>query len=204
MPRRAIQFSAGNIGHQTPRLINGPTGAGSELVGAHVSDSEKVGRGATDVLIALHAVCVVSTSQPEARPHTMIKAIANFLARDTKVIGTWLMRLAAPHYADEWLRTPLQRSCANGQASLYSNGINPRFWRHPGFHALRLMRRSAAMTFHEICDYQLRRRRLHPVSAWNSAGLLMTRRSCFNLHSRLTVGEQARLTADYAVNMVDG
>lgn len=172
-------------------------------MGAHVSDSEKVGRGATDALIALQAVCVVSTSQAEARPHRD-QAIANFLARDTKVIGTWLMWLAAPRHADEWVRTPLQRSCAEGQASLYINGIDPRSGGYPGFHALGLMRRAAAISFQEIFDYQLRRRRLHPVSAWNSGGLLMTRRSCFNVLARLTVGEQVRLTADCAVNMVDG
>lgn len=149
-----------------------------------------------------YIICRLSAAL-RRRPHTVIKAIANFLARDTKVIGTWPMWLAAPHYADEWLRTPLQRSCAEGQASLYINSIDPRFWLHPGSHALGLMRRAAAMTFQEIFDYQLRRCRLHPVSAWDSAGLLMTRRSCFNLHAPLTVGEQVRLTADYAVNMVD-
>lgn len=42
MPCLAMQFSARNIGHQTPRLINGPTGAGSELVGAHESGSERL------------------------------------------------------------------------------------------------------------------------------------------------------------------
>ena len=102
----------------------------------------------------------------------MIKAIANFLARDTKVIGAWLMWLAAPHYADERLRAPLQRSCAEGQASLYINGIDPRFWCTlvvlvaPWWG---LMRRAAAMTFQEIFGCQLGRRRLHLVSAWDSA-----------------------------------
>lgn len=135
----------------------------------------------------------------------MIKAIANFLARDTKVIGAWLMWLAAPHYADERLRAPLQRSCAEGQASLYINGIDPRFWWHPGGSGGTLVGPHETRRSHDLPGNLRLPARTTPIApgvGMGLCGLLMTRRSCFNLHAPLTVDEQVRLTADYAVNMV--
>ncbi|HEX2286819.1 MAG TPA: dihydrodipicolinate reductase [Mycobacterium sp.] len=167
--RRVIQFSTGNVGrHALRTIIERPD---LELVGVHANGSDKVGRDAAslcglgeptgvvatddvDALVALGADCVVYTSQAETRPDAALDEISRFLAAGTNVVGTSLVWLVAPHHADEWLRTPLERACKAGNTSLYINGIDPGFSGDTlAYTALSLSARATAVTVQEIFDY---------------------------------------------------
>ena len=130
--RRVIQFSTGNVGrHALRTIIERPD---LELVGAHANSAQKVGRDAAELcglttpsgvlatddinaLVALHADCVVYTSQAETRPDDAIDEISRFLAAGTNVVGTSMVWLVAPDHADGWLRDPLERACKAGDTS---------------------------------------------------------------------------------------
>src|SRR5215213_5389021 len=140
--RRVIQFSTGNVGRHALRSIIGRPDL--ELVGVHANGADKVGRDAAelcglevpsgvvatddiDALVAMHADCVVYTSQAETRPSDALDEISRFLAAGTNVVGTSMVWLVAPEHADDWLRAPLERACKTGDTSLYINGIDPGF-----------------------------------------------------------------------------
>jgi hypothetical protein len=167
--RRVIQFSTGNVGRHALRTIIGRPDL--ELVGVHANGAQKVGRDAAelcglddpsgvvstddiDVLVALHADCVVYTSQAETRPGEAIDEISRFLTAGTNVVGTSMVWLVAPEHADDWLRDPLQRACKAGDSSLYINGIDPGFSGDTlVYTALSLSARATAITVQEIFDY---------------------------------------------------
>jgi 2,4-diaminopentanoate dehydrogenase len=167
--RRIIQFSTGNVGRHALRTIIGRPDL--ELVGVHANGAQKVGRDAAelcgldepsgvvatddiDALVALHADCVVYTSQAETRPGDAIDEISRFLAAGTNVVGTSMVWLVAPEHADDWLRQPLERACKAGDASLYINGIDPGFSGDTlVYTALSLSARATAITVQEIFDY---------------------------------------------------
>ncbi|MDT5280868.1 MAG: hypothetical protein QOJ20_2063 [Mycobacterium sp.] len=167
--RRVIQFSTGNVGRHALRTIVGR--ADLELVGVHANGAQKVGRDAAelsgldepsgvvatddiDALVALHADCVVYTSQAETRPGDAIDEISRFLAAGTNVVGTSMVWLVAPEHADDWLRDPLERACKAGDTSLYINGIDPGFSGDTlVYTALSLSARATAITVQEIFDY---------------------------------------------------
>jgi hypothetical protein len=167
--RRVIQFSTGNVGrHALRTIIERPD---LELVGVHANGARKVGRDAAelcglddptgvvstddiDALVALHADCVVYTSQAETRPREAIDEISRFLTAGTNVVGTSMVWLVAPEHADDWLRDPLQRACKAGDSSLYINGIDPGFSGDTlVYAALSLSARATAITVQEIFDY---------------------------------------------------
>jgi hypothetical protein len=167
--RRVIQFSTGNVGrHALRTIIERPD---LDLVGVHANSADKVGRDAADLcglttpsdvvatddidaLVALHADCVVYTSQAEMRPDAALDEISRFLAAGTNVVGTSLVWLVAPQHADEWLRTPLERACKTGNTSLYINGIDPGYSGDTlVYTALSLAARATAVTVQEIFDY---------------------------------------------------
>jgi hypothetical protein len=167
--RRVIQFSTGNVGrHALRTIIERPD---LELVGVHANGAQKVGRDAAelcglddpsgvvstddvDALVALHADCVVYTSQGETRPGEAIDEISRFLAAGTNVVGTSMVWLVAPEHADDWLRDPLQRACKAGDSSMYINGIDPGFSGDTlVYAALSLSARATAITVQEIFDY---------------------------------------------------
>jgi hypothetical protein len=169
MTRRVVQFSTGNVGrHALRAVIERPD---LELVGVHASGPDKVGRDAADLcgltsrtgivatndieaLLDLHADCVVYTSQAETRPNEAIAEISAFLNAGTNVVGTSLVWLVYPPHADPWLRDPLEKACADGQTSMYVNGIDPGF---SGdllpLAALSLTTRADHILVQEICDY---------------------------------------------------
>ena len=167
--RRVIQFSTGNVGRHALRTIIGRQDL--ELVGVHANGAQKVGRDAAelcglgepsgvvatddvDALVALHADCVVYTSQAETRPGDAIDEITRFLAAGTNVVGTSMVWLVAPDHADDWLRNPLERACKVGDTSLYINGIDPGFSGDTlVYTALSLSARAATITVQEIFDY---------------------------------------------------
>ncbi len=167
--RRVIQFSTGNVGrHALRTIIERPD---LELVGVHANGAQKVGRDAAelcglddpsgvvstddvDALVALHADCVVYTSQAETRPGEAIDEISRFLAAGTNVVGTSMVWLVAPEHADDWMRDPLQRACKAGDSSMYINGIDPGFSGDTlVYAALSLSARATAITVQEIFDY---------------------------------------------------
>src|ERR1039457_6245 len=106
MSLRVIQYSTGNVGREALRsVIQRP---GLDLVGVHATSANKVGRDAAelcglgeptgivatddlDTLVALHADCIVYTSQAETRPHEAVKELSAFLAAGTNVVGTSLV-----------------------------------------------------------------------------------------------------------------
>lgn len=167
--RRVIQFSTGNVGRHSLRAIVGRPDL--ELVGVHASNPAKIGRDAAelcgldqptgilatddiDALLELGADCVVYTSRGEARPMEAIEQMAKFLAAGTNVVGTSMVWLVAPRYADDWLREPLERACQAGNSSLYVNGIDPGYSGDTLVHtALSLVTRATSIKVQEIFDY---------------------------------------------------
>ena len=167
--RRVIQFSTGNVGRHALRTIIGRPDL--ELIGVHANVAQKVGRDAAelcgldepsgvvatddiDALVALHADCVVYTSQAETRPGDALDEISRFLAAGTNVVGTSMVWLVAPEHAGDWLRDPLERACKAGDTSLYINGIDPGFSGDAlVYTALSLSARATAITVQEIFDY---------------------------------------------------
>ena len=169
MTRRIVQFSTGNVGiHALRSIIERPN---LELVGVHARAQDKIGRDAADLcgldrptgvlatddieaLIALNADCVVYTSQAETRPREALGEISRFLRAGTNVVGTSFVWLVAPDQADDWLRKPLAQACADGDTTLYINGIDPGFSGDTlVYAALSLAARATTVTVQEIFDY---------------------------------------------------
>lgn len=167
--RRIIQFSTGNVGvHALHSIVARPD---LELVGVHANSPAKIGRDAAelcglpgsvgvvatddiDALIALQADCVVYTSQAETRPMDAIDEISRFLRAGVNVVGTSFVWMVAPEQADDWLRSPLEEACAQGDSTLYINGIDPGFSGDTlVYTALSLAARATAVTVQEIFDY---------------------------------------------------
>ena len=169
MKRRVIQFSTGNVGEHALRALIGRPDL--ELVGVHAHAADKIGQDAAelcglteptgvvathdlDALLALDADCIVYTSQAETRPREAIKELIKFLASGVNVVGTSLVWMVAPQYADRWLREPLEQACKEGGSTLYINGIDPGFSGDTLVHAaLSLSTRATAVTVQEIFDY---------------------------------------------------
>lgn len=167
--RKVIQFSTGNVGiHALRTLIERPD---LELVGVHANSPDKIGRDAADLcgltepvgvtatddidaLVALDADCVVYTSQAETRPMEALSEISRFLRAGVNVVGTSFVWMVAPEQADDWLRRPLQEACAQGNSTLYINGIDPGFSGDTlVYAALSLATRATAVTVQEVFDY---------------------------------------------------
>jgi 2,4-diaminopentanoate dehydrogenase len=167
--RSVIQFSTGNVGvHALRTLIARPD---LTLVGVHASSPDKIGRDAAelcgadcptgvlatddvDALVALGADCVVYTSQAETRPREAMADIVRFLRAGTNVVGTSFVWLVAPDFTDAWLRDPLEAACAEGNSTLYINGIDPGFSGDTlVYTALSLAAHATAITVQEVFDY---------------------------------------------------
>ena len=169
MTLRVVQFSTGHVGrHSLRAIIERPE---LELIGVHAAGSAKVGRDAAELcglaeptgvvatddlaaLVGLRADCVVYTSQAETRPDVALEELAAFLTAGTNVVGTSLVWLVYPPHADAWLRDPLERACAEGESTMYINGIDPGF---SGdllpLAALSLVERADHVLVQEIFDY---------------------------------------------------
>lgn len=169
MTRRVIQFSTGNVGrHSLRTIIERPD---LELVGVHARGPDKVGRDAgelcgidtvtgiratddVDALVKLGADCVVYMSQAETRPAEAIDELTRFLAAGTNVVGTSLVWLVAPDFADEWLREPLIRACKEGGTSFFVNGIDPGYSGDTlPYAALSLTAHATRIRVQEVYDY---------------------------------------------------
>lgn len=167
--RTVVQFSTGNVGRHSLRALIGRPDL--ELVGVHAANPAKVGRDAArlcgwetdtgilatddlDELIALRPDCVVYTALAETRPMEAIEQLCRFLSAGINVVGTSLVWLVAPRYADDWLRTPLVDACNAGGSSLYVNGIDPGYSGDTLVHAaVSLVTRVDSIHVQEIFDY---------------------------------------------------
>ena len=167
--RRVVQFSTGNVGRHSLRALIGRPDL--ELVGVHAASEHKVGRDAArlcgidratgvlatddiDELIGLRPDCVVYTALAETRPMEAIDQLCRFLSAGINVVGTSLVWMVAPRYADDWLRVPLTEACAAGESSLYINGIDPGYSGDTLVHAaVSLAARVESITVQEVFDY---------------------------------------------------
>ncbi|KUI01613.1 dihydrodipicolinate reductase [Mycobacterium sp. IS-3022] len=167
--RRVVQFSTGNVGQHSLRTLIGRPDL--ELVGVHAANPDKIGRDAAelcglseptgvvatddiDALIALKPDCVVYTALGETRPMEAIAQMSKFLAAGVNVVGTSMVWLVTPKQADDWLRVPLEEACAEGNSSLYVNGIDPGYSGDTAvFAALSLVSRAESITVQEVFDY---------------------------------------------------
>ncbi|TCJ97656.1 dihydrodipicolinate reductase [Nocardia alba] len=167
--RRIVQFSTGNVGRHSLRAVIGRPDL--ELVGVHASSPAKIGRDAAelcdwseptgviatddiDALIGLRPDCVVYTALAETRPMEALEQLTQILAAGINVVGTSFVWLAAPRYAGDWVREPLEKACAAGGSSLYINGVDPGYSGDTLVHtALSLATRVDSITVQEIFDY---------------------------------------------------
>ncbi|WP_182523888.1 dihydrodipicolinate reductase [Nocardioides dongkuii] len=169
MTRRVIQFSTGNVGRESLRmLIERPD---LELVGVHASSPGKVGQDAAtlaglaeptgvlatddrDALVALGADCVVFTAQAETRPEEALADLCAFLAAGSDVVSTSFVWLVNPAGADAWLLGPVEDACRAGGSSLYVNGIDPGYSGDTlAYAALGLAGTATKVVVQEIFDY---------------------------------------------------
>lgn len=123
-------------------LVDHPT---FELVGVGVSSPDKVGRDVGDVcdvgrldidctdevdtLIALEPDAVVHFGPTAAYAAANIDLITSFLRAGIDVCSTAMTPWVWPHMAQtprEWVE-PIERACAEGDASCFTTGIDPGF-----------------------------------------------------------------------------
>lgn len=167
--RRVVQVSTGNVGRHALRALIGRPDL--ELVGVHASGPDKIGRdagelcgldrpvgiaatGDVEALIDLAPDCVVYTALAETRPMEAIEQLSRFLRAGINVVGTSLVWMAAPRYAEDWVREPLAAACTAGDSSLYINGIDPGYSGDTLVHtAASLVTRIGSITVQEIFDY---------------------------------------------------
>ena len=166
---RVVQISTGNVGRHALRALIGRPDL--KLVGVHASGPDKIGRDAAelcglnrptgvvatgdlDALIELAPDCVVYTALAETRLMEAIEQLCAILRAGINVVGTSLVWMAAPRFADDWVREPLAAACAAGGSSLYINGIDPGYSGDTLVHtAASLVTRVVSITVQEIFDY---------------------------------------------------
>ncbi len=139
MTYRVIQWSTGNVGKHSLRLITQHPEL--ELVGLWVHGADKVGRDAgelcgigptgvkatndIDALLALDADCVCYTATADMRPTEAIADMARILESGKNVVSSSVVALVYPPHVDPGMRAPLERACAEAQVSCFTSGIDP-------------------------------------------------------------------------------
>ncbi|MEM8606761.1 MAG: dihydrodipicolinate reductase [Myxococcota bacterium] len=142
MSHRVVQWSTGNVGLFSLRsLIENPD---FELVGLHAHSPDKVGKDAAeiagvagstgviatddaDALIALEPDAVVYMANGEFRAPDALADMVKILSAGINIVGTSLIYLIHPPSADPALTDPLRKACAEGNSTLFVNGIDPGF-----------------------------------------------------------------------------
>lgn len=140
MTYRVVHWGSGNIGYESLRhVIMHPD---YELVGLHTFSPEKQGKDAAEIvdlpektgiigtndidsLLDLEPDCVVYTVNGEPRPMETVEEMSRALRRGINVLSTALVWLIHPPAADPSIREPLAAACAEGQSTLFVNGIDP-------------------------------------------------------------------------------
>jgi len=169
MSYRVIQWGTGNVGYHSLRhLIQHPD---YQLVGLHAHSESKIGRDAaeiagldqatgiiassdTEALLALKPDCVLYNANGENRPWAAIEEMATILAAGIDVLSTAMIFLIYPPFADASMREPLEKAAAEGNATLYINGVDPGFSGDVmPLTALQLSDQVAEILVQELIDY---------------------------------------------------
>ena len=139
MTYRVIQWSTGNVGKHSLRLVaNHPE---LELVGLWVHTADKAGRDAgdlggfastgvlatndADALLALDADCVCYTATGDRRPTEAIADMARILRSGKNIVSSSVVPLVFPPHVAPEMRKPLEDACAEGGVSCFTSGIDP-------------------------------------------------------------------------------
>ncbi len=141
MTYRVVQWSTGNVGHHTVRLI--ARHPELELVGLWVHSPDKVGRDAgelvgieplgvtatddVDALLSLRPDCVSYTATADLRPGEAIADMARILAAGVNVVSSSVVPLIYPPHVAPEMRRPLEEACRTGGSSCFTSGIDPGF-----------------------------------------------------------------------------
>ena len=136
---RVVQWSTGNVGRHATRLI--ARHPDLELVGLWVHSADKAGRDAGDIvgceplgvtatnsveeILALQPDAVCYTATADLRPTEAIQDIAKLLAAGINVVSSSIVPLVYPLHVDPVMRQPLDDGAEEGQASLFTSGIDP-------------------------------------------------------------------------------
>lgn len=169
MSRRVVQWGTGNVGrHALRHLIRHPD---FELVGLHAHGESKIGKDAGEVaglpektgviatndveaLLSLGPDAVVYCANGELRPQDAVDDMVRVLRAGIDVVGNALIYLIYPPHADASIREPLEKACAEGQSTLFVNGIDPGFSGDVlPLAALQMSDQVEEIRVQEICDY---------------------------------------------------
>ncbi len=142
MTYRVVEWSTGNVGgHAIKGILARPE---LELVGVWVSSEAKDGKdvgeivgidpiGVTattdaDALLALKPDCIVHTAMADHRLPEALADLARFLQAGINVVSSGPVFLQYPYdIVPDELIDPLKKAAAEGNATLYVNGIDPGF-----------------------------------------------------------------------------
>jgi hypothetical protein len=143
MTVRVVQWSTGNVGRHTIAGIDARPEL--ELVGVWVSDPAKVGKDAgelaglgrtlgvlatndADAMLALKPDCIVHTAMADNRLPEAIADLRRFLAAGINVVSSGPVFLQYPEGTiPPEVTDPIRTAAAEGNASLWVNGVDPGF-----------------------------------------------------------------------------
>jgi 4-hydroxy-tetrahydrodipicolinate reductase len=139
MALRVIQWSTGNVGKHSLRLI--AQHPDLELVGLWVHSADKAGRDAgelcgiaptgviatndADALLALDADCVCYTATADLRPAEAIADMARIAASGKNIVSSSVVPMVFPPHVEPGMRKPLDDACAQAGVSCFTSGIDP-------------------------------------------------------------------------------
>ena len=139
MTYRVIQWSTGNVGKHSLRLI--AQHPDLELVGLWVHSADKAGKDAgelagiaptgviatndADALLALDADCVCYTATADLRPAEAIADMARIAASGKNIVSSSVVPMVFPPHVEPGMRKPLEDACAQAGVSCFTSGIDP-------------------------------------------------------------------------------
>ena len=141
MALRVIQWSTGNVGAYALRaILNHPE---LELAGLWVHSEKKSGRDAgelcgigpvalfatndTDALLETDADCVVYTATADLRLMEALEDVCRILRTGKNVVSSSIVPLVHPAQMGPDVQQRLTDACREGNASFWTNGIDPGF-----------------------------------------------------------------------------
>jgi 4-hydroxy-tetrahydrodipicolinate reductase len=143
MTLRVVQWSTGNVGRNAIAGIDARPDL--ELVGVWVSSAGKVGKDAgelaglgrtlgvaatndADALLALKPDCVVYTAMADDRLPEAVEDLKRFLRAGVNVVSSSPVFLQFPDgVVPDEVSAPIRAAAAEGNASLWVNGVDPGF-----------------------------------------------------------------------------